>query len=197
MDLAIRYTWLVAATLTLTALSIAILFSRRYFSSVYRYNNTILHLLGVTENHPKMTRWIIMWFVNGGIATLILSLLVNVIDTFLILIGQTGISFDPIIFPIAIILICGSLFLLIAATIPVLATPPSCPTALAIMTALHIYGFHYVIGLPIGLYDALALGSTFLYFLFTAIGVIGTFVSVYVLIRYCVLAKLHLLKTTN
>ncbi|MFX1563902.1 MAG: hypothetical protein ACFFDP_11425, partial [Promethearchaeota archaeon] len=130
MDLAIRYTWLVAVTLLLMLTSIILLFTRRYSHGVYRYNDTVFRLLGVEENHPKWGQWIARWLVSSSIATFQLSLLINTIDTFLLMTGQTGISFDPVIVPIAILVVCTSILLLIAATFPVIANLPACPTAL-------------------------------------------------------------------
>ncbi len=190
MDLTIRYTLLLVATLAFTLASLVIFVAPRYFRGIYRYNDAIIHILGVAEDNSKMVQWIIKWVLSSCIATLSLSLVVNIIDTFFLVTGQSGVSFDPVIMPIAIMMICFSIFLLIAASLPILAIPPSCPTALAILTVLQLYGVHYVLGLHVVIYNILAFGSTLLYFLAIGIGVVGNFISVYVLLRRYLAVKI-------
>jgi len=157
---------------------------RRRVSALHRYNSSFLELFGVKRGHPGWFRWLCSWLLGSGVATFLLTLLVNLVDAFSQLLGLTGIPMDQAVIPLMLVVIPLSFLLLAAAIPPSLSSPPNSLTALGILTALHLFGFHHFPGLPYAVADALCLGSTFLYFAFVAFGVVGTILSTYLLLRY-------------
>lgn len=192
MDLAARLTWLVMLSILLTACSTIAAVLRYRAKALYRFNSTLLSFFGVESNHPLSIQLIAGWLVSTGIATLVLVLSVNFVETVLLLTGQSRITVDAIGVPVLIGVAVASIFIIVPALLPVLAQPPSSPTALAILGGLHLYGFHHAPGLPLDLAESFTVGSTFLFFCAIAVGVVGATLSVYLLFRsYVVPVLLH------
>jgi len=156
----------------------------RRAAPLYRYNWSFLGLFGLKEGHPDWFRWVCSWLLGSGVATFLLTLLVNSVDMILQLEGLTGIIMDPVAVPLMVTALLLGGLLMVASVPPTLSTPPNSLTALGVLTALHLFGFHHFPGLPYDVADALCLGSTFLYFAFVAFGVVGTTLSTYLLLRY-------------
>lgn len=183
MDLAARLAWLVMLSILLTACSTIAAILRHRTKPLYRFNSAFLAFFGVEPDHPLGIQLVAGWLVSTGIATLLLVLTVNLVETLLLLTGQSGIAVDSSGVPVLIGAAVASIFIILPALLPVLAQPPSSPTALAILTALHLYGFHYVPGLPHDVAEFFTVGSTFLFFCAVAVGVVGATLSIYLLFR--------------
>lgn len=190
VSLELRFLWISAATAIITLSSLVIFLTRHKFNWIYRYNASFLGLFGVEAQHVSWVRYLISWLLGTFIATVILTLLVNIADAIILLTGLSGILLDYAIFPLAIAGIVLGIFLVVAALIPVLAMPFACPTALGLITFLHLYGFHYVFGPPSSWVYTLSYISTFLYFGSIAIGFVGVFLSAYLLLRHYVGARI-------
>lgn len=183
MDLAARLTWLAIFSILLTATSIVIALLRSRAKPLYRFSSALLAFFGVESDHPLSIRLVSGWLVSTGIATVVLVLSVNFVETLLLLTGQSGIYVDPYGVPVLIAVAAGSLFIVVPALTPILAQPPSSPTALGILIALHVHGFHYAPGLPYSVAEFFTVGSTFLYFCATAVGLVGATLSVFLVFR--------------
>lgn len=190
MDLAIRYGWMLIATVVITVCSLLVLINRRFFNRIYRYNHSFLNLFGLEPDHVPWVRYLASWLLGTCMATVVLTLVVNVSETVLLLTGLSGIAPDPVFIPLAIGGIIISLLLIVAAFVPVLIMPISASSAFGIVTFLHIYGFYAPPGLSSGVAILLSFVSTFLYFAALAIGCVGIFLSLYLLIRYYVGTRL-------
>jgi hypothetical protein len=159
---------------------------------LYRFNSALLAFFGVEPNHPLSIQLVAGWLVSTGIATLALVLSVNLVETLLTLTGQSGIHIDPYGIPVLIAVAAVSIFIILPALIPILAQPASSSTALAILLALHIHGFHYAPGLPYDVAEFFTVGSTFLYFCATAVGAVGATLSLFLALRsYLLPVLLH------
>jgi hypothetical protein len=192
VDLVSRLVWLAALSILLTTCSIIAAFLRRRVKLLYQFNSSLLAFFGVEPNHPLSLRLVAGWLVTSGIATLLLVLSVNLVDTVLLLTGQSGIVVDFSGVTVLVGIAIASIILILPALLPVLAQPSSSPTAFAILVALHLFGFHYAPGLPYDLAAALVVGSTFLFFCAVSVGVVGATLSIYLLFRsYLVPAVLH------
>jgi len=167
----------------LTACSTIAAVLRYRAKALYRFNSALLSFFGVESNHPLSIQLVAGWLVSTGMATLVLVLSVNFVETLLLLTGQSGIAVDATGVPVLIAIALASIFIIVCALLPILAQPPSSPTALGIVGALHLYGFHYAPGLPLDLAEAFTVGSTFLFFCAIAVGVVGATLSVYLLFR--------------
>ncbi len=190
VSLELRFMLISFATVIITLFSVVIFLARHKFIWIFRYNASFLGLFGVEAQHVSWVRYLISWLLGTFIATVILTLLVNIVDTIILLTGLSGIFFDSVVVLLAFGGIFLGIFLVVAALIPVLAMPLACPTALGIITFLHLYGFHYVFGLPSSWVYTLSYVSTFLYFGSIAIGFVGVFLSTYLLLRYYIGARI-------
>ncbi len=111
-------------------------------------------------------------------AALVLTLVVNINENVLLLVGQRGIPLDPMIVLLAIGGIIVSIILITAALIPVIVIPVSSLSAFGILLLLHLLGIPYNFSyLP-------SLLSVFVYFAAMAVGFVGVFLALYLLIRY-------------
>jgi hypothetical protein len=182
MSLALRYTWLLITTIIMTIGSLLIIFAKRYFTWAYTYNDSFLSVFGIESSYPPWIRSLFNWILGTGIATVILTVLVNLADSFLLLMGLSGIPLDSMMIPLIVCGILLSLLFIVAAIIPVLTMPLACPSALAIIVLVHLFG------VPFNLHYLPSLVSTFLYFAAVAIGFVGVFLSIYMLFRNYIVA---------
>lgn len=119
-------------------------------------------------------------------ATVVYTLIINVNENLLILMGLRGIPLDLVIIPLAIISIVLSILLISAALIPILIVPLVPPSALGIVLILQFYGIH-----P-HYFTMTSLSATFIYFAASAIGFVGAILALYHLIRnYLAMSLLH------
>ncbi|MFW9986755.1 MAG: hypothetical protein ACFFDJ_09345 [Candidatus Odinarchaeota archaeon] len=177
MSLSLRYTWLLIATIIITVCSIFVTFDKRHFSWAHTYNESFLSLFGIETGFAGWVRYLFSWILSTCIATVVLTLLVNLADSFLLLVGLSGIPTDIMIIPLIISGFIISLFLLIVAMIPVMTMPLACPSALTILTLVQLFS------VPFYLHYLPSLVSTFLYFAAIATGFVGVFLSIYMLFR--------------
>ncbi len=108
---------------------------------------------------------------------MVLILVINLNFTLLLFTGLYGIPLDPAFILLAIGGIILSVLLIVAGLIPILTMPLACPMALGIMTLVQLYS------IPFTLDFTLSYISTFLYFVAVAVGVVGLFLSLYLLFR--------------
>ncbi len=178
MSLALHQTWFYITTAVLIICSVLILGLRRYLPWVFKYNESFLSFFGVESEHASWVVYIFSWIIGTCMTTVVLTLVVNVNEHILLLIGQRGIPLDPAIVPLAFALIIVSIILIAAALIPVLVMPLAPPTALLIMLQLHLHA------IPINTFAwRPGLIAAFIYFAAVAIGFVGIFLSLYSIIR--------------
>ncbi len=177
MSLALRYTWLLVATIIITVCSIFVTFDKRHFRRAHTYNDSFLSLFGIETGYAAWVRYLFSWILSTCMATVMLTILVNLADSFILLTGLSSIPIDPVIIPLIVTGFIISLLLLVVAMIPVVTMPLACLSALTIMTPIHLFG------IPFDLHYLPSLVSTFLYFAVIAIGFVGVFLSIYVLFR--------------
>ncbi len=176
VNLLLRFTWMLVATVFFTALSLIFLAYRTKFVGIFQFNTRLLSVMGFNTKPTQWNYWVFSWLLSSGIGTLHYSLLINLLDTLLLLTGQSGIPLDTLGIFMAVLIILFSLLLLLAASFPLFASPPSSLTALGIMTFLHAYAYRpsYPFSIP----------STVLYFAALAVGFVGTLLSIFTLIRH-------------
>ncbi|MFW9831365.1 MAG: hypothetical protein ACFFD8_06280 [Candidatus Thorarchaeota archaeon] len=179
MDLAVRYTLIFLATIAITIFAPIIFVTRDYFRAIFRYNRSFLALFGVESAHVSWVQYLVSWLLGTCMATVFLTLLVNMAETLLLVSGMSGIPLNPTIILLALGGIIATILLLIVEFIPMVAMPFACPSAFGIITLLHLYS----IPRPYPLIFFLSYASNFLYFAALAIGFVGTFLSLYLLFR--------------
>jgi hypothetical protein len=167
---------MLAATIFFTIMSIVFLASRKRFEGIFRFNTRLLSLMGLKTKPTQWNYWTFSWLLSSGIGTLHFSLLINLLDTILLLSGQSGIPLDLSGITMAVFILLLSILLLLATSLPLFASPPSSITALGIMTFLHAYAYRpaYPLSIP----------STLLYFAALAVGFVGALLSIFTIIRY-------------
>ncbi|MFX1317975.1 MAG: hypothetical protein ACFE9D_01030 [Promethearchaeota archaeon] len=178
MSLALHQIWFFITTAVLIICSVLILGLRRYLPWFFKYNESFLSLFGVESEHASWVVYIFSWIIGTCMTTVVLTLVVNINEHILLLIGQRGISLDSAIVPLAIAFIIVSIILIAAALVPILIMPFAPPTALLIMLQLHLYA------IPIHTFAwGPSLIAAFTYFAAIAIGFVGIFLSLYLIIR--------------
>lgn len=190
MSLELRNTWIIIATIIITVVSLLLLFARKRIAWVYRYNDNFLGVFGIESSHVPWVRYLVSWILGTCIATVLLTLVINIGFTVYLLSGLSGITLDPTVIALAIGAIILAVILLIAAIPPVLAMPLACPTALGVFIFLTQYAYEYVPGLPSTVVYNLSYLSTLLYLGTVAIGFVAIFLSLYLLLRTYLLTPL-------
>ena len=190
MSLELRNTWIIIATIIITVVSLLLLFARNRITWVYRYNDNFLGVFGIESSHVPWVRYLVSWILGTCIATVLLTLVINIGFTVYLLSGLSGITLDPTVIALAIGAIILAVILLIAAIPPVLAMPLACPTALGVFIFLTQYAYEYVPGLPSTVVYNLSYLSTLLYLGTVAIGFVAIFLSLYLLLRTYLLTPL-------
>lgn len=174
MDLAVRFLLMIVATLLLSSSSFILLLSRRA-DSLHRFNVIFLEVFGVNQKHPSWLRWFTSSLLGTAAASLLLVLLINAADAVNQLALPSGIGLDPVAIPLLIGLVSLSGVLIVCAGAVVLVSPISSPGALAILSALHFFAYR--------LTSPLSLATTVLFFCAILIGVVCTFISLYIILR--------------
>jgi hypothetical protein len=186
MSLALHQIWFFITTIILTLCSVLVLILRRYLPWLFKYNGSFLSLFGIESEHASWVGYLFSWIIGACMSTVVLTLIVNVNEHILLLLGLRGIPLDPAIVPLAIAFIIVSILLIATALIPILVMPLAPPTALLIMLQLHLHA------IPI---DTFAwrpgLIAAFIYFAAVAIGFVGIFLSLYLIIRTYLAAPLY------
>jgi hypothetical protein len=177
MSLALHQTWFFIITAILTLTSVLILIFRRYLPWFFKYNGSFLSLFGIESEHASWVVYLFSWIIGACMATVVLTLVVNLNENILLLNGLTGIPLDPVIVPLAVAYILVSILLIAVALIPILAMPLAPPTALVILLQLHLHA------IPFNFSWMPSLISAFVYFAAVAIGFVGIFLSLYLIIR--------------
>ncbi len=178
MSLALHQTWLLITTVILTSGSILVLIIRQHIPWVFKYNESFRSLFGVEPQQASWFQYLFSWLIGTCMAALVLTLVVNINENVLLLVGQRGIPLDPMIVLLAIGGIIVSIILITAALIPVIVIPVSSLSAFGILLLLHLLGIPYNFSyLP-------SLLSVFVYFAAMAVGFVGVFLALYLLIRY-------------
>jgi len=190
MSLELRNTWIIITTIIITIVSLVLLIARNRITWVYRYNDNFLSVFGLETNHVPWVRYLVSWILGTCIATVLLTLLINIGFTVYLLSGLSGIPLDPIIISLAIGAIIIAVILLIAAIPPVLAMPLACPTALGVFIFLYQFGYDYFLGLPSSIVYNLSYLSTLFYLGTVAIGFVAIFLSLYLLLRTYIITPL-------
>jgi hypothetical protein len=175
---ALHQIWFFIVTIILTLCSGLILVLRRYLPWFHKYNETFLSIFGVESEHTSWVIYLFSWIIGTCMTTVVLTLVVNVNEHILLLIGQRGIPLDAAIVPLVIAFIIVSILLIAAAVVPILVMPLAPPTALLIMIQLHLHAIpvHTFAWRP-------GLIAAFFYFAAVAIGFVGIFLSLYLVIR--------------
>ena len=190
MSLELRNTWVIITTIIITIVSLVLFFARNRLTWVHRYNDNFLGVFGIETSHVPWVRYLVSWILGTCIATVLLTLLINIGFTLYLLSGLSGIPLDAVVISLAIGAIILTVILLIAAIPAVLAMPLSCPTALGVFIFLTQYAYEYVPGLPSTIVYNLSYLSTLLYLGTIAIGFVAIFLSFYLLLRTYLLTPL-------
>ncbi|MFX0169916.1 MAG: hypothetical protein ACFE89_11250 [Candidatus Hodarchaeota archaeon] len=177
MNLNLRLMLLGVATVIFTLSALVIHFNRNRFQWFYKFNEAFLALFGVHSRHAPEIRFTTSWLITTCLATVNFVLLVNISDAVFLLTGISGILLDPTLIPLALGGVAASILLVIVTLLPSLEMPVSWPTALGIVGFLHLLGVYFpetIIGQV----------STFLFFAAIAIGFVGVFLALYLIVRY-------------
>ena len=190
MSLELRNTWIIITTIIITTVSLVLFFARNRITWVHRYNDNFLGVFGIETSHVPWVRYLMGWILVTCIATVLLTLVINIGFTVYLLSGLSGITLDPAVISLAIGAIILAIILLIAAIPSVLAMPLACPTALGAFIFLTQFGYEYIPSLPSTLVYNLSYLSTLLYLGTVAIGFVAIFLSLYLLLRTYLLRPL-------
>jgi hypothetical protein len=190
MSLELRNTWIIITTIIITIISLVLFFARNRITWIHRYNDSFLGVFGIESSHVPWVRYLVSWILGTCIATVLLTLVINLGFTVYLLSGLSGIPLDPVIISLAIGAIILTVILLLAAIPPVLAMPLACPSALGVFIFLTQYAYEPVYGLPSPIVYNLSYLSTLLYLGTVAIGFVAIFLSFYLLLRTYLLTPL-------
>jgi|GEM_PF-3356953 len=178
MSLAVHQTWLFITTTVLIFCSLLMLIFRRSIPGVFRYNISFLSLFGIESRSGSWIQYLFSWLIGTCMATVVFTLLINMIENLILIAGLSGIALDPAILPLAIGSIIISVIFISAALIPVLGVPFTPPSALGVLILLQLYGIPYNTFFYLS-----SLFSVFIYFAAIAIGFVGVFLALYLLLR--------------
>ena len=179
MSLAVHQTWLYITTIVLVVCSVLMIVFRQHLPWVFKYNKSFLSLFGVEPDHSTWIQYLVSWLIATCLATVMLTLIINITETIILLSGLGGILLDPAIVPLAIGGIIIAILLISVALFPILVMPLAPPSALGVILLLHQYG----IPPPYDFSYMPALLSVFIYFGALAVGFVGAFLALYLLIR--------------
>ena len=197
MSLELRNTWIIITTIIITIISLVLFFARNRITWIHRYNDSFLGVFGIESSHVPWVRYLVSWILGTCIATVLLTLVINLGFTVYLLSGLSGITLDPVIISLAIGAIILTGILLIAAIPSVLAMPLACPTAFGVFIFLTQYAYEYVPGFPSTIVYNLSYLSTLLYLGTVAIGFVAIFLSLYLLLRTYLLSPLVRRRPSN
>lgn len=197
MSLELRNTWIIITTIIITIISLVLFFARNRITWIHRYNDSFLGVFGIESSHVPWVRYLVSWILGTCIATVLLTLVINLGFTVYLLSGLSGITLDPVIISLAIGAIILTGILLIAAIPSVLAMPLACPTAFGVFIFLTQYAYDYIPGLPSTIVYNLSYLSTLLYLGTVAIGFVAIFLSLYLLLRTYLLSPLVRRRPSN
>ncbi len=184
MSLAVHQTWIIFATLFLTICSVLLLLFRHYLPWAFKYNEAFLSLFGIESDHSSWFQYLFSWLIGTCMATVVLTLIVNINEAIFIVTGLGGIPFDPVIVPLAFGGIILAILLIAVALIPLMVMPLAPASALGILLLLHRYG------IPYDFFYLPSLLTVFIYFAAIAVGFVGAFLALYLLIRTYLAAPL-------
>ncbi|MFX1508714.1 MAG: hypothetical protein ACFFBR_00270 [Promethearchaeota archaeon] len=184
MSLALHQLWLLLTTIILTIISFILLFLRDRIPFVFKYNDSFLSLFGIETEQVSWVRYLFSWIISTCMATVVLTLVVNINEYLIFLSGLGRIPLDPVILSLAITGVILSILLVVATLIPILTIPFAAPFGFGILLLLHQYGIPWDFSyLP-------SLLSVFVYFGTIAVGFVGAFLSLYLLLRNYVISPL-------
>ncbi|MFX1566430.1 MAG: hypothetical protein ACFFCH_10610 [Promethearchaeota archaeon] len=185
MSLALHQLWMLITTVILTLSSVFILIMRNRIPGVFKYNASFLSLFGIETGQASWVQYLFSWIISTCMATVVLTLVVNINEYLVVLLGLGRITLDPVIISLAIAGIVLSILLIAVTMLPILTMPLATPFAFGILLLVHQYG------IPINTFSYLpSLLSVFMYFGAIAIGFVGAFLSLYLLFRKYVLSPL-------
>lgn len=184
MSLALHQLWLLLTTIILTIISVILLLFRDRVPFFFKYNDSFLSLFGIETEQVSWVRYLFSWIISTCMATVVLTLVVNINEYLIFLSGLGRIPLDPVILSLAVTGIILSILLVVATLIPILTIPFAAPFGFGILLLLHQYGIPWNFSyLP-------SLLSVFVYFGAVAVGFVGAFLSLYLLLRNYVISPL-------